>query len=39
MSSIRRLIADRPAALIEDAAGMGAIVVLLVAALYLPALL
>ena len=39
MSSIHRVIADRPAAMIQDAAGMGAIAVLLVAALYLPALI
>ena len=39
MSPIRRLIADRPASLLGDAAGMGAIVVLLVAALHLPSIL
>ena len=39
MSSIRRLVADRPAALIGDAAGLGAIVVLLMAALHLPTIL
>ena len=39
MSSIRRLVANRSAALIGDAAGLGAIVLLLVAALHLPSIL
>ena len=38
MSRLRRLIADRPASLMADAAGAGAIVVLLVAALHLPSI-
>ena len=39
MTPIRTLVADRPAALIGDTAGLGAIVILFLAALHLPAIL
>lgn len=39
MTTIRRQMVRRPAALVGDAAGLGAIVLLFVAALHLPAVL
>ena len=39
MTPIRHIVSRRPATLVGDAAGMGAIVLLFVAALHLPAIL
>lgn len=39
MTELRQLIVERPAAMVGDVAGAGAIVLLLIAALHLPALL